>query len=120
MEQDNSSKEILIVDDCIVNRTVLSVPLKKYWFNITEASDWIEALNSLVHKKFDIILMDICMPNMDWIETTIKIREKWIDTIIIWISANPEKKDLALNIWMNWFFEKPIKIEEVVKIINFN
>ena len=67
-------RHILIVDDIFTNRLLLTEILKDLNFKITQASNGREAIEHLEKHDFDVILMDIEMPVMNGLETTIYIR----------------------------------------------
>ncbi|MFA5480236.1 MAG: response regulator, partial [Candidatus Muiribacteriota bacterium] len=68
-------KNILIVDDNKENRFLMKILLKKHGAVIDEAVNGKEAIDKILAKQYDVILMDIQMPIMDGYEATIKIRE---------------------------------------------
>ncbi len=113
-------KNVLLVEDNIVNQEVTSLPLSYFWCEITIANNWQEAVD--LYKKrdieFDIILMDLQMPEMDGVKATEIIRtfEKRNKISKIPIIAQTwnvlsEQKRACLEVWMNDFITKPIKKE---------
>ncbi|KAG1694792.1 Sensor histidine kinase GacS [Nymphon striatum] len=70
VEIDYTGKHLLLVEDNKVNQMVASALLKKLGLEITVANDGLEALDAYQKDNFDMILMDINMPNMGGIEAT--------------------------------------------------
>ena len=68
--------------------------------------------------KPDIILMDHRMPQKDGVETTKEIRKISPKQIIIFASADPSIKSMALSVGANFFAVKPFRFDELVEIIN--
>jgi two-component system chemotaxis response regulator CheY len=112
--------KILIVDDNQNNRMILRLLLEEYAeenagieFQIQEARDGAEALNMCKEISFDIVFMDIMMPNMDGIEATKQIREIDKKVMILAVSAvndNASKK-LILNNGAEDYISKPINAD---------
>lgn len=71
----NDKKRILIVDDQALCRIVLAIMLREIDFIVDEASCGIDALEAIKAKRYDLVLMDYNMPEMDGLECTKKIRE---------------------------------------------
>lgn len=71
----SSARHILLVEDNLINRQVLSRKLKSLGFRISEASNGQEALDAVQMQSFDCVLMDQVMPIMDGNEATRKIRD---------------------------------------------
>lgn len=68
-------KKILIVDDIFTNRLLLTEILKDLDYQISQASNGKEAVELIEKEDFDLVLMDIEMPVMNGLETTIFIRK---------------------------------------------
>ncbi|MEC3841816.1 response regulator transcription factor [Bacillus amyloliquefaciens] len=83
---------ILIVDDDKDIRNLISVYLENEGISTHKAEDAAEALKLLEQKKFDLIILDIMMPNMDGIEACMKIRQER-NLPIIMLSAKSEDMD---------------------------
>lgn len=86
---------ILLVEDNEMNRIVVKNCLRNFKCEILEAENGLQALEILKYKNFDIILMDIQMPEMDGIEATKIIRNQLkLLTPVIALSANAFKSDI--------------------------
>ncbi|MBQ4810769.1 response regulator [Pseudoalteromonas luteoviolacea] len=106
--------KILLVEDNPINQIVATQFLEKTGCFISKAMDGIEALKALEEQRFDIILMDCQMPNMDGFECTRTIRQSpstYGCPYIIAITANAfaEDKEKCLQAGMDDFVAKPIE-----------
>lgn len=117
-------KSILAVDDDATNRLIISKILDKLGVDYNVAASGNEALTYVSERKFDVVLMDIEMPDKDGYETTKSIRE-WekthnqIPLKIVALSAHAasEFKDKALSSGMNDFLSKPVNISELKALV---
>jgi CheY-like chemotaxis protein len=118
----NKPCSILLTEDDKINQIVLSRILKECGYNVDIANNGVEAVLMCEKNSYDIILMDIQMPEMDGIEATRKIRKKEIDehTPIIAITADALKGDRErfLSNGMDDYVSKPINIEELFRAID--
>lgn len=106
---------VLIVDDNTVNLTVAEGLLEPLKLKVFTATSGAEALRKIKRHKFDLILMDHMMPDMDGVETTQNIRANfpsYKNTPIIALTANAieKAKKLFLSSGMNDIIVKPIEI----------
>ncbi|MDA1523963.1 response regulator transcription factor [Bacillus pacificus] len=85
-------ERVLIVDDDIEIRKIVSIYLKNEGYEIIDAPDAIEALDILRNTTIDLIILDIMLPKMDGIEACLKIREQY-QMPIIFLSAKDEDID---------------------------
>ncbi len=113
---------ILIVEDNNVNAMIARVMMEKLGHTISLAVNGQEALNALKQQTFDLVLMDCQMPVLDGFETTKIIRtskESWKDIPIIAMTANAMSgdRDRCLAVGMTDYVSKPIKKEELLKVI---
>ncbi|MCD0473983.1 PAS domain S-box protein [Flavobacterium sp. EDS] len=118
---DISGINVLLVEDNIINRMVAINSLNYFNCVVTEATNGIEAIEILKNKSFDIILMDVQMPEMDGIETTIKIREELqLQTPIIALTANAFKSevDKCKNAGMDDYITKPFEEFDLIETIS--
>ncbi|MGB3800629.1 MAG: PAS domain S-box protein [Lewinella sp.] len=103
---------ILLVEDNIMNRFIAKKSLSHFGCKVDEAENGRIALDMLREKTYDLVLMDIQMPELDGVATTKIIRgELHLDVPIIAVTANAFKKDidLYLSIGMNDYVTKPFE-----------
>lgn len=101
-------ENILIVDDDKEIVDAIEFYLKPEGFNILKAYDGLEAIENLVDNNIDLVIMDVMMPNMDGLKTTLKIRENNNIPIIL-LSAKDQDMDkiLGLNMGADDYITKP-------------
>lgn len=91
--------------------------LRKLGYSADVASNGLEALKALEHRHYDVILMDIQMPEMDGLEATKRIRESRPNRnlIIIAITAHALEftRDDCLNAGMDCYMTKPMTTEDL-------
>ena len=123
-EEGTESLHILLVEDNPVNQKLAVRMLEKRGHRIFVANNGREALDAVVKECFDIILMDVHMPEMDGIEATASIRamekENGSHTPIIAMTALavPGDKERCLDSGMDGYISKPIKSKELYNAIN--
>ena len=122
----NYDCNVLVVDDSATQMSVSLETLNNMHINSQKASDGQKALEIIQNSdiKFDLVLTDYNMPNMDGMELTIKLREKYNkDQLgIIVLSAN-EQPDIAtefLKMGANDFINKPYTKTEFITRVNTN
>lgn len=117
---DISGINVLLVEDNIINRMVAINSLHYFNCVVTEATNGLEAIEILKNKHFDIILMDVQMPEMDGIEATIKIKKELkLQTPIIALTANAFKSEVekCKNAGMDDYITKPFEEFDLVETI---
>lgn len=112
---------ILVVDDDKDIVESINIYLKNEGYKIYKAYDGIQALEIIQSKEIHLILMDIMMPNLDGIKTTIKIREDENIPIIL-VSAKSEDTDkiIGLNIGADDYITKPFNLLELIARVKSN
>ena len=106
------SLSILLVDDSDVNLKVTSLMLKKLGHQADLATNGIEAIEALERQSYDIVLMDIQMPEMDGIEATKIIRQRMHQgPKIIVVTSLINCRDVCLEAGADDFLVKPLGIE---------
>ncbi|NOY95950.1 MAG: response regulator [Chlorobi bacterium] len=119
--------KILLVEDNPFNQKIVKFNLNKNNHEVVTAMSGMEAIEIFKKEKFDFILMDIMMPEMDGLETTVKIRsiEKELqmkkETPIIALTANTldNDREKCINHGMNEYMTKPFKMDKLVEILEF-
>ncbi|WP_250675792.1 response regulator transcription factor [Paraclostridium ghonii] len=108
-------ENILIVDDDKEIVDAIEFYLKPEGFNILKAYDGLEAIENLVDNNIDLVIMDVMMPNMDGLKTTLKIRENNNIPIIL-LSAKDQDMDkiLGLNMGADDYITKPFNPLELI------
>ncbi len=116
--------EILLAEDNIVNQKVAVSILGKWGHHVTVADNGNDAIEALSKNDFDIVFMDIQMPELDGIEATKLIRKSDPSQInvnipVIAMTAHAMKgdKETFLEAGMNDYISKPINIDELKNII---
>lgn len=106
---------ILVCDDEKEIVEAISIYLEGEGYKIIKAYDGLEALDILGRQKVDLVIIDVMMPGLDGIHTTLKIREK-LDVPVIILSAKSEDTDkiLGLNIGADDYISKPFNPLELV------
>ncbi len=116
--------KVLLVEDDNISQLVAKLTLKKLGYSVVIASNGKEAIKILCEKIFDIILMDIQMPEMDGIETTRFIRSvesapqnRNIPIIAMTAHLLDSDRGKCLNAGMNDYITKPISEEELSSVM---
>ncbi|WED24224.1 ATP-binding protein [Vibrio sp. JC009] len=111
----------LIVEDNQTNAYIAKAFCKKYAMSVDWAKDAFTALEMLESTRYDLILMDNQMPNMDGIEATTRIREMKIDTPVIACTADgyEETKQAFLAAGADYVLVKPIKDKSFLQALTY-
>ncbi len=113
---------ILLAEDNVVNQKVVLLQLKQLGYGADVAANGIEVLEALQRQPYDVVLMDVQMPEMDGLEATRIIRQQWSPELcpqIIAITANAmaEERDKCLEVGMDNFITKPMKVPELAQAL---
>lgn len=119
------SKFILVVDDNEINRKVAKMTLTKFGHQTDLAVNGIDAYQKYLEKHYDVILMDVHMPEMDGLETTAIIRKHEkedkisnpIPIVAMTAAAMKGDKERFLEAGMNEYISKPFKIADLERIL---
>ncbi len=113
----SESLRLLVAEDNPINQKVIMMMLKKLGYESDLAVNGCEAMERHAETPYDLILMDMQMPEMDGLETTRRIRELDKTVIIIALTANalPEDEQACMAAGMNGFLAKPVKADVLQK-----
>lgn len=110
----NMSLSILIVDDSDINRKVASLMLRKLGYQADLAENGIEAIEFLENQPYDLVFMDIEMPEMDGLEATKIIRQRWHHgPKIIIVTSFECCQDACFDAGADYFLTKPLSVEDL-------
>jgi len=111
---------ILIAEDNLINQKLASHILTKLGYQVDIANNGREAVDAVMAKKYDVILMDVQMPEMDGLEATRFIRSNVkLQPIIIATTANAMSDDrqICLNAGMDDYLAKPMKLQDIMGVL---
>ena len=111
---------VLLAEDNELNRKVILAMLKHLGYSADTALNGIDLLVTLKHKWYDLILMNVGMPEMDGIEATKQIRKLFQNgpkIIAITAYALPDMKQKCLEAGMDDFIIKPLRIDELGAVL---
>ncbi|HQQ02455.1 MAG TPA: response regulator [Bacteroidales bacterium] len=117
---------ILLAEDNLINQKVAQTTLQKLGHKVDVASNGQIALKCFQENEYDLIFMDVQMPEMDGIEATKRIREierqnlskSKVTIIALTAEAFPGDRDKCISAGMDGYISKPFKINELVELIN--
>jgi CheY-like chemotaxis protein len=113
--------KILLAEDNAVNQKLALRLLEQMGYRADVASNGLEAVESVARQKYDVVLMDVQMPEMDGLEATRRVLEKWPQNHprIIGLTANALEGDreICFAAGMADYISKPIRVEELVKAL---
>ena len=117
-----SAPRLLIVDDVADNRIVLARRLQRRGFETVEASGGHEALRCVEEQSFDVVLLDMMMPEIDGLEVLEHIRRRFSAGVlpVIMVTAKTQSDDVAeaLNAGANDYITKPVDFTVALSRIN--
>jgi signal transduction histidine kinase len=114
------SGRVLVADDSSTNQTLIKLLLENLGFVITFAASGLEAIDAVKNQHFDMIFMDMQMPEMDGFTAAKKLRALGVKTPIIAMTADIDQKDRnhCLQAGCDDYVSKPIDRDYLVRIIN--
>ncbi|NMF59292.1 PAS domain-containing protein [Pseudanabaena yagii] len=117
---------ILLAEDNLVNQMVAGALLKKLGYQINVVNNGLEALQAVQQQDYDLILMDVQMPEMNGLTATRLIREylnnqqnaKQVRIVAMTANAMVEDRQSCLEAGMDDYISKPINVQEIIRIIS--
>ena len=120
---------ILLCDDNLINQKVAARLLTQMGYNSRIATNGIEALSAIDSAPYDMVFMDVMMPEMDGLEATRQIRERQknrakypnykahLVIVAMTASAMPGDREKCLEVGMDDYLSKPVRPEDVRAVI---
>ena len=112
---------ILLAEDNLVNQKLAVLTMKNMGYTIDVVANGLEALEAVSRQQYDIVFMDVQMPEMDGVEATHAIIKKMGDKrpVIVAMTANAMEGDREkfLNEGMDDYVSKPISVEAIKKVL---
>jgi signal transduction histidine kinase/ActR/RegA family two-component response regulator len=111
---------VLVAEDNVVNQKLIQILLEKRRHSVCVVSNGVEALERLAAERFDVLLLDLQMPELDGMETCKRIRAAEKETgahlPIIALTAHAMSKDRerCLEAGMDGYLSKPIQVPDLV------
>jgi CheY-like chemotaxis protein len=119
---DRHPLRILLAEDNAVNQKLAIRLLQQMGYRSDVAANGIEAIQALERQQYDVVLMDVQMPEMDGLEATRNICERWTADErprIVAMTANAMQGDreLCMEAGMDDYIAKPIRVNELVEAL---
>ena len=113
---------ILLTEDNAVNQKIARQMLKKIGYDADVAANGLEVIRALELHPYDVILMDVEMPEMDGLTATRKIRNLWPENgpkiIALTAFAMSGGQDICLEAGMDGYIAKPLKMNDLVMLLS--
>jgi CheY-like chemotaxis protein/HPt (histidine-containing phosphotransfer) domain-containing protein len=118
-----SSLRILVAEDNAVNQKVALRLLDQLGYRADVVSNGLQALEALEGQPYDVVLMDVQMPELDGLGASRRIRERWSAEerpriVAMTANAMPEDREACFAAGMDDYVAKPIRPEELVEALN--
>ncbi len=109
---------ILVADDNLVNQKVVRRLLERWGYHPDVAQNGLEVLDAVQRARYDLILLDVQMPEMDGIEAARRICSKWTaderpQLIALTAGAFKEDRERCIEAGMDGFLTKPLNVAEL-------
>ena len=116
-----SSLRILLAEDNVTSQKVALQMLKRLGYRADVVANGIEALQALERQPYDLVLMDVRMPEMDGLQATRIIRQRWPDNgpkiVAVTAYALQGDKEKCIEAGMDDYISKPIRMNELAAVL---
>ena len=113
------SCDILLAEDNLISQRLVARMLEKQGHRVTVASNGKEAVETAERRMFDLIFMDVQMPEMDGLEATATLRRLGVRTPVVALTARAMTGDRerCLEAGMNTYLSKPVRMGEIEAVV---
>lgn len=113
-----SAVTALVVDDNFFNRDLCTLALKHVGYQVEEAENGVDALKILARESFDLLILDLAMPEMDGLEVMKRLRAQPAhkNMAVIVMTANPHMATDSVFDTVDFMMNKPIDIDVFARI----
>jgi PAS domain S-box-containing protein len=123
VRKDFTGLKVLVAEDNLINQMVTSRMLQKMGCHVDVAADGASAVRSVENQQYDIVLMDLLMPEVDGLEASRRIRSlagasSTIPIVALTASASEEIRSQCLAAGMNDFLSKPMELDAVRRALD--
>jgi CheY-like chemotaxis protein len=113
---------ILLAEDNAYNQKLATLVLKQMGYKADLAGNGLEAIQAVERQHYDVILMDVQMPEMDGLEATRKICARWPrgerpQIIAMTANAMQGDREMCLQAGMDDYLSKPIRVNELANVL---
>jgi PAS domain S-box-containing protein len=121
--RDKRNLRILLAEDNTVNQRLATHVLEREGHHVQVAGSGQEAIAMLEQEEFDVVLMDIQMPDLDGLQATARIRQmertsgKRLPIVAMTAQTGDSDRQLCLNAGMDAYVSKPIRVSELMNLI---
>jgi two-component system, chemotaxis family, chemotaxis protein CheY len=114
-------RQILAVDDSASVRQMVSITLRNVGYEVVEAVDGKDGLGKVSGGKFDLIITDLNMPNLDGIEMIAAVRKlpgyTFVPILMLTTESQAEKKDAGRKAGATGWIVKPFNAGQLVSVV---
>jgi PAS domain S-box-containing protein len=113
---------ILVAEDNVVNQQLALLLLKKIGYRADVAANGLQVLQALERATYDVVIMDVQMPEMDGLEATRQIYQRWHEgrpyVIAATANAMQDEREACLAAGMDAYLSKPIHVDELAAALS--
>jgi two-component system chemotaxis response regulator CheY len=114
-------KQILTVDDSASIRQMVSFTLAKAGYQVAEAVDGKDGLDKIGRQKFDLVITDLNMPNMDGTQMIAALRKltgcAFMPILMLTTESQAEKKDAGRKAGATGWIVKPFNADQLIAVV---